>query len=448
MNRLWRLLNKKTIVNEFLNINMEKILKAKTYYSGMPFAHDTYNAISKASDGKIYYILSSELIDQGGKLFVYDPVIDQPTLLGDLTAICGEADAGAVSQGKSHARFYEYQGKLYFSTHVGYYEMIDGMERLPVNMPDGIAPYPGGHILSYDLSNGEFADLCTAPNGEGIVAMNMDVKRGQVFAITWPTGLFLHYDIQTGQLLNLGPVAANGEAGMPGADFRTLCRSILVDGDGNAYFSIADGSIFCYAAELKKLQLLPINLRLDYFGTYDHTRPGSMAFNWRKIFWYEPEQIAYGVHGNSGYLFRFDPKSPSIQVVQRISSIASQKSGMFDQFSYGYLGFQLGPDGETIYYLTGSPVFEKGQRVTGLSEIAKGGSKGRENLHLITYHIPSQTYQDHGAIYYKNGEQPSYVNAIAVGDDDAIYTLGRMVHEGTEIADLIKIPNPFTKDHV
>jgi hypothetical protein len=28
---------------------------------------------------------------------------------------------------------------------------------------------------------------------------------------------------------------------------------------------------------------------------------------------------------------------------------------MFDEFSYGYLGFTLGPDEQTIYYLTGGP---------------------------------------------------------------------------------------------
>lgn len=420
------------------------MLKANNYYSGFPHAHDTYNAISKASDGKIYYILSSELIDEGGKLYVYDPLRDETALLADLTEICGEAGLNAVAQGKSHARFYEYQGKLYFSTHVGYYEMLDGMERLPVNVPDGFAPYPGGHILSYDLESGEFADLATAPNGEGVVAMNMDVKRGQVFAITWPTGMFLHYDVQTGELRNLGPVSANGEAGIPGEDFRTLCRSILVDAGGNAYFSTADGRIFSYHVQHRKLEVLPVDLRLDYFGNYDYTRPGSMAFNWRKIFWYAPEQVAYGVHGNSGYLFRFDPKKQRIELVQRIASAVSQKYGVFDQFSYGYLGFQLGPDGETIYYLTGSPIFEQGKRVTGLAEIAKGGSKGQEHLHLITYHIPSQQYRDHGPIFYANGQWPSYVNAIAVGDDGAIYTLGRMCHEGTEIADLIRIPNPLT----
>ncbi|QNL51976.1 hypothetical protein H8S90_10590 [Olivibacter sp. SDN3] len=421
------------------------MLTAKKYYSGFPHAHDTYNAISKASDGKIYYILSSELIDEGGKLYVYDPASDETTLLADLTEICGEAKQKAIAQGKSHTRFYEYEGKLYFSTHVGYYEMVEGMERLPAQAPDGFALYPGGHILCYDLKSGAFEELAIAPDGEGFVAMHMDVERGQIFGITWPTGLFLHYDLARNEMHNMGPTSARGEAGIPGEDFRVLCRSILVDDGGKAYYSTAEGDVFCYDPQTKSLRMMPLDLRLDYFGKYDYTRPGSMGYNWRKIFWYAPEQVAYAVHGNSGYLFRLDPKRPAIELVQRISSEASQKCGMFDQFSYGYLGFQLGPDGETIYYLTGSPVFENGNRVEGLSEIAKGGSKGQEYLHLITYHIPSRSYRDHGPVFYADGDWPSYVNAIAVGDDGAVYTLGRMQHDGAEIADLIRIPDPLTE---
>ncbi len=69
-----------------------------------------------------------------------------------------------------------------------------------------------------------------------------------------------------------------------------------------------------------------------------------MGYNWRSIIWYEAEGAAYGVHGNSGYLFKFDPKSSKVEIVERITSEPSKKSGMFDQFSYGYLGFLLGPD--------------------------------------------------------------------------------------------------------
>lgn len=419
---------------------------ARTYYSGFEFAHDTYNAISKGSDGKIYYILSSAQLHEGGKMYAYDPVLDQTTLLADLTTVCGEKELQAVVQGKSHSRFYEYQGKLYLATHVGYYEMIDGMERLPKHLPNETKTYPGGHFLSYDMRSGKFEDLCIAPEGEGFVAMNMDTRRGQLFGITWPTGYFVHYDSTDNTLVNLGAVAGAGEAGEPGDNFRTLCRSLLVNPDeGNVYFSIAEGEVFRYRPDRKELKRLEVDLRLDYFGKYDPTRPGSMAYNWRKVFWYPPEQVAYGIHGNSGYLFKFDPKKPSIELVQRLTSAASQRSGMFDQFSYGYLGFQLGPEGHTIYYLTGSPIFENGKRIKGVDEIAKGGSKGVENLHLITYHIPTGHYTDHGPVFYENGARPSYVNAIAVGDDGYIYTLARYDYNGKEIADLIKIPNPLAK---
>ncbi len=144
-------------------------------------------------------------------------------------------------------RFYESDGKLYFATHVGYYEMIDGMERLPVNAPAGYQLYPGGHILSYNLSDGKFEDLALAPAGEGILTMEMDRGRGQIYCITWPTGYFLHYNIATAELKDLGPVSVNGEAGIPGDDYRVLCRSMFTDSrDGTVYYSTSEGDIYSY----------------------------------------------------------------------------------------------------------------------------------------------------------------------------------------------------------
>jgi hypothetical protein len=188
-----------------------------------------------------------------------------------------------------------------------------------------------------------------------------------------------------------------------------------------------------------------VNLRLDYLGKYDPTNPGSMGYNWRQITWYEAEGAAYGVHGNSGYLFRFDPEKLKVEIVDRITSDPSKKSGMFDQFSYGYLGFQLGPDGRTIYYLTGGPIYIDGKRVKGVDEIAMGAAKGLENLHLVTYNIPEKGYNDLGPIFYQDGERPTYVNSIAVGLNGDVYTLARFEHNGKVIEDLVKIPCPYCK---
>ncbi len=417
---------------------------AKKYYSGFPKAHDTYNAISAASDGKIYYILSSDSIEEGGKMYVFDPVTEKATLIGDLTEICGEENGRAIPQGKSHVRFYEAGGKLYFSTHVGYYQLIDGMDRLPVTAPEGYDLYPGGHILSYDLESGLFERLAMVPDKEGMVSMTMDKDRLQIYGISWPTGQFIHFNVRTGELKNLGRISGKGEAGTPGDDFRTLCRSLVVDpGDGTVYFSVAEGDILSYHPEKGRIEKLEdVDLKLDYFGNYDPTRPGSMGYNWRKIFWYPQENVAYGVHGNSGYLFRFDPRNRKVEIVERITSLPSRKSGMFDQFSYGYLGFIPGPDGETIYYLTGSPLYENGRRVKGASQIAKGAARGLENLHLVTFCLPSGTYTDHGAIEYEDGSIPTYVNSIAIGPDNRIYTLARFEHNGRTIEDLIAFDSP------
>ncbi|GAB2779066.1 hypothetical protein GCM10027275_23240 [Rhabdobacter roseus] len=425
----------------------KQALVATPYYSGFALAHDTYNAITAASDGKIYYVLCSESHQIGGQMHVYDPLTDQTTFLADLTEICGEKDLKAIPQGKSHVRFYEHNGKLYFGTHVGYYQMIDGMERLPENAPDGYQLYPGGHIVSYDLATGEFDDLALVPEGEGLLTMTLDREREHIYALTWPLGYFLDYNLATGELKNLGLTCGRGEAGEVGEDYRVICRSLFVDPrDGLVYLSTGEGDILSYGPGSPSLEKVPeLDLRLDYFGKYDPTRPGSMGYNWRKIFWYAPEQVAYGVHGNSGYLFRFDPRARKIEIVERLASEPSQKSGMFDQFSYGYLGFQPGPDGQTIYYLTGGPIYIDGKRVKGAEEIAKGAAKGLENLHLVTYHIPSGTYQDHGPIFYPDGSRPTYVNSVTVGADGAVYTLARFDHDGKEIQDLVKIPNPFAQ---
>jgi len=423
-----------------------KRLIARTYNSGFALAHDTYNGMGTGSDGKIYYVLSSESYEVGAKMFAYDPATDKISSCGDLTEACGEKDLKTIVQGKSHVTFVESGGKLYFATHVGYYSIIDGMEKIGTP-PEGFKPYPGGHFLAYDMKTGQFEDFGKAPRGEGILSMTMDKHRGRLYGFTWPTGVFIYYDLATKKLKDLGPTSRLGENGK-GDQYRTICRSLVVDpGDGSCYFTTGDGDIFRYRYDRDAIEKVGgDDMRKDYFGLYDPTSPGHMGYNWRQTVWYEPGKAVYGVHGNSGYLFRFIPGGPRVEVLERLTSLPSKRSGMFDQFSYGYLGFTLGPDGRTLHYLTGGPVYVDGKRVTGKKSTAMGESKGIENLHLVTYDIPTGTYRDQGAIFFENGDRPLYVNSIAVGKDGTVYSLSRITEGGKTHTDLFSIKGPFKSE--
>ena len=418
---------------------------ATVHDSGFPQAHDTYNGISSASDGKIYYVLCSQLIDIAGQMYSFDPGSGHIEHLGDLTGICGEKDMKVVAQGKSHVNFVEAGGKLYFATHLGYYSIIDGMEK-PGLPAKGFGAYRGGHVLAYDMKTKTFEDLGLAPHHEGIITMNMDTRRGLIYGLTWPTGYLFRYDVAGKEMKDLGPFTGQGEDGK-GRDFRVLCRSLVVNpDDGTVYLTNAGGQIKRLRAGQDSVETVEgDDLKKDYFGTYDVFTSGSMAYNWRQAFWHAPDKKIYGVHGNSGYLFRFDPSLPRIDVLERLTSMPSKLTGMGDQFSYGYLGFKLGPDGRTIYYLTGGPIYIDGQRVKGAASTAKGEAKGLEDLHLITYDIPTGKYLDHGSVFYPDGQRPLYVNSIAIGDDGTVYTLARITDNGKTRTDLISFPGPFKK---
>jgi len=216
-------------------------------------------------------------------------------------------------------------------------------------------------------------------------------------------------------------------------------KSIAVDpDDGSAYFTLSTGDIIRYSCDRDAIEpVVGDHMRKDYFGLYDPTSPGHMGCNWRQVIWCAPQGHFYGVHGNSCYLFRFDPRSVRVELLERITSEPSRRSGMFDQYTYGYLGFTLGPDQRTLYYLTGGPVYIDGKRIAGKTVSAKGESRGIENLHLITYDIPTAQCTDHGAVFLPNGNRASWVNSIAVGQDGAVYALSRMSVNGR--TDLIRI---------
>jgi hypothetical protein len=90
----------------------------------------------------------------------------------------------------------------------------------------------------------------------------------------------------------------------------------------------------------------------------------------------------------------------------------------------------------------GRPVCVNGKRVKGNSSTATGEAKGEENLHLVTYQIPTAKYLDHGPIFVAGRAAAQLGQLSRGGKDGTVYTLGRIKRNGQVIRELIKIPVP------
>jgi len=398
------------------------VLVAKWIPSGFADADDSYNGLTAASDGKIYYALCSHKLDVGAQMYSYDPASGKVSHLGDLTEAAGEKGRKAIPQGKVHVNFYELAGKLYFATHLGYYQEVAGKEMVGTP-PQGYLPYPGGHFLSYDMSTGKFENLATAPRGEGIITMTVDTRRKILYGLTWPSAHLLSYDLAKKQLRDLGPTAGMGESGA-GPAYHVVCRAMVVDPYGGVLFSTSTGDIFRYGGQTPGLvKLQAASLKRDILGQWRPGQAGQMGYNWRQLVWDPAAQVYFGTHGSTGYLFSYDPRSERLDVIDRIDSEKSRRSGLYDSFSYGYLGLTMGPDGHTLYYLTGTPLGEE--------------------IRFVTYDTRSGKYTDHGALALDDGSRPTWAQSIAVGHDKRIYVVSKIQKNGKLRTDLLSFADPL-----
>jgi hypothetical protein len=416
------------------------VLPATLHPSGFTLCDSNFFSLSKASDGNIYYTLCSHNIDTHARLYKYDPRRNEVSLVTNLGKPFGEEGTRTIPQGKSHSPYFELDGKLYGATHYGFMNPGAAKEE-PGVLPAGYKPYPGGHFFRFDLMTQVFEDLARAPEGEGLITMGMDVKRGRMYALTWPSGLLITYDMPTKAMRNHGPVCRGGEAGT-GESYMCLCRCFAINpDDGAAYFTLPSGDIIHYDYDTAELRTLEkANLRIDIFGQWDHRVPGHQGYNWRQVFWHAPSKKFVAVHGKSGWLYTFDPATEEIELLERICARELKQSGRFEPFRYGYLTLELAPDGETVYYLTGT---------YGLT--AEDGRQVEETLHLITYNLRTREYNDHGVLRLADRRYPTMTQSLLFHSDGRLYScpwIEKPSYDGKgprQQVDLISFPNPLKK---
>jgi hypothetical protein len=413
------------------------VIPARLHESGFRLCDSNFFSLTRASDGNVYYTLCSHNIDTHARLYRYDPRTDKTQMVSSFGDAFDENDR-TIPQGKSHSPYFEVAGKLYGATHYGFMNPKSSKEE-PGVVPEGYKRYPGGHFFRFDLKTGVFEDLARAPENEGLITMAMDTRRQRMYALTWPSGLFLTYDIPTKKMHNLGPACRGGEAGS-GESYMCLCRCFgIVPETGAVYFTLPNGDILHYDYDQESFRTLEKgNLRIDIFGQWDHAKPGHQGYNWRQVFWYDPWRKFVAVHGKSGWLYTFDPETEKVELLERICALELKKSGRFEPFRYGYLTLELGRDGETVYYLTGT---------YGLT--AEDGRNVEETLHLVTYNLKTAVYRDHGVLRLGDGRYPKMTQSLLQHIDGRLYSVPWIERFAgadepkRDQVDLISFPDPL-----
>lgn len=425
-------------------------VKGRMIDAGFLQGDSNYNAIIRASDGNVYYVLCSHNLESNACLFRYTPKTGEVKLVGNLNDVLGEDRKQVFSQGKVHCDFFEYKGKLWFGTHCGSYERGGSKER---------GPYPGGHFMTYDLAAGKFEDLGIAIPEQGLLSVSMDTRRERLYAVTWPDLIFLYYDIPTRKVKSFGTAVAT----MGAKDLMTVLgpRSLGIDPrTGNVYWDSPDNTIRCY--DYRKDALITLETpKLDR-ELVSMEAPEAEGTFWRAIRWSESLQKFYGVTYKGEYLFSFDPQSGELEFIDRITCGPSWKAG---NLSHPNLSFELSADGRTVYYISGEALAESGD-TQSYYDI-------KEKIHLVTYSIPSGKYIDHGLVELADGRYPSYCQSLEVGRDGNLYLVsfipypdfdsekGRkiieyrfkdrpgesLIHSVTEV-NLIVVPDPLFKTGV
>jgi len=381
--------------------------------------------------GYLYYTLCSHNIDTYGRVYRYNLATEAIELLADLGEITGEAGRKSIPQGKSHSPFYQIGDDIYFATHVSYYAKGEDGRESPNAVPEGYSPYPGGKFIAYNTKTGQFKILFSLPAGEGIITMQTDEQRGIAYCLSWPSGLFYVYDINADKLYDRGRHCRGGEIGA-GDEYSCITRFFAIDPrDGAAFFTNSDGDIMEYRRETGETAVIGwAHMKKDVFGRLDPRRGGHYGYNWRHILWNDKRQTFYGVHGKSGYLFTFDPKHKKMEVLTRIASEHCIRNGINEDFRYGYMTLaQKDGDPDTLYYISGyytfnDPTPEQARLMQQSGDPADAVS-GKDALHyltLVTYHIPTGAYADHGVIRTEDGRCPVNTQSIAVAKDGRIFT--------------------------
>lgn len=263
-------------------------------------------------DGRYYSAIGDHLAEDGNSyVYEYDPSSNALTMVGDILSYVDHVP-GTWGYGKIHSQMVPGPcDEIYFSTYWGSYRGIEFEGNYRGDIIFRLDPFEGTlQPLDVPVDFHGQASMASAPDfgvvyGEAIdpVLKNEDTDRGPFFA----------YDVVAEEVVYTG-------SDEPHVGY----RSILVDADGVAYYSIGDGQLQTYDPETGDSVVHEERLPGDWLRAA--TDPG-------------PDGTIYGVTREPDTFFAMSSDGSINALGDALGYTASMA---------------LSPDGSTFYYMPGA----------------------------------------------------------------------------------------------
>lgn len=378
-----------------------KQVDVKAHDPDILYSDGAYRALSATKDGKLFMGFITHWMDLNAAVLSYDPATQtfaRPFDVGSVTGVKTGPD-GELSHGKIHTPFFENDQVLYFGTGYGPAGYKAHSQR---------KPYAGGCFVAFDQKSGEAKVVGRAPVKEGIMTLEPDFSRNCLYGITYPNGLLLRCDIDTGEVVELGAVDDQfiERASMPA--FIDVVRCLVVQPDtGIVYGSRLDGAIWQYDPAKGKISETGLNVKQGIVGEADE---GALASSqWRMAALSPDKEKIYATHQGTTSLFELNLKTKSITPLARLCTDADL-NGKGD-LRGSRLAFLL-EDG-MIHHLPHGPVVNV---------------EGRElnptyQVHYVTYDLATKKRTDHGPLMASGGRRICHADTLAMLPDGRLFSL-------------------------
>jgi len=381
-----------------------------------------WQGITVASDGACYFASSTHSYLHGAGFFRFDPVSKRLMVLAeDMTTVCGEDVAKTPPQGKIHSPIVEFDGWLYFSTHLSNY------------WDEAMNIYPGAHLLGYEIATRRFRDFGIIRSRFSLYsAVGIDTLRNKLYVFAVPFAAedvkkdachLYQIDILSGEKRDFGKVVK----GTTGSywffiDEKGDCwftfwqwedRHFKAGGHGNLFRGVAEtGTIERFDGVLPESRLIPDG------ELAPPDQQETRCWSW-----------AAALPGNRQCLFTMGKFSGEDERLWLFDPRKNIKTGEAFQ-ALGFIGstfFATALGNNRVYFVQrGNLITERGW-IPELEQEKDPDTVPPEDLHLKSVSLdPKSKWNvfDHGKIVDQDGRAPRYIDSMAADQKGRVYMVG------------------------